>query len=91
VAAALARGAELAGSWCSRRCCQRLLADEMVVKGRKPHRRACLCCAEGGALPFSLRRANGDTLLEDTWTLDDDDEAPPATAAATAEVCTRLA
>lgn len=67
----------------------------MVVKGRKPHRRACLCCAEGGALPFSLRRANGDTL-EDTWNAldDEDDEAPlaaPAAPAATAEVCTRLA
>ena len=50
----------------------------MVVKGRTPHRRACLCCAEAGALPFSLRRANGDAALEDTWSglIDDDDDAP---------------
>lgn len=41
--------------------------ESMVVKGRTPHRRACLCCAEAGALPFSLRRANGDAALDDTW------------------------
>ena len=48
----------------------------MVVKGRAPHRRACLCCAEAGALPFSLRRANGDAALDDTWSGLNDDAAP---------------
>ena len=66
----------------------------MVVKGRTPHRRACLCCAEAGALPFSLRRANGDAALEDTWSgLNDDDDAPTRVtppAESVAEVRARL-
>ena len=51
------------------------------MKGRTPHRRACLCCAEAGALPFSLRRANGDAALDDTWSGlagDDGDGVPSA-------------
>jgi len=64
----------------------------MVVKGRRKHRPLCLCCAEGGAPPFSLRRANGDTA-EDSWLGDDDDDAPLAPLATpvdTAEVCARV-
>jgi hypothetical protein len=46
----------------------------MVVKSRlrKPHRPLCLCCAETGALPFSLRRATGD--VDHTWDGADDDD-----------------
>jgi hypothetical protein len=58
-------------------------APYMVVKGRsRRHRPLCLCCAESGAMPFSLRRAVGDAGADDTWTgLDDDEDADAAVRA----------
>ena len=59
------------------------LLRAMVVKGRarKPHRPLCLCCAEAGAMPFSLRRAAGDgASVDDTWAPDRDDDDDEADA-----------
>jgi hypothetical protein len=45
----------------------------MVVKSRaRRHRPLCLCCAEGGRMPFSLRRAVGDA--DDSWAADDEED-----------------
>ena len=64
------------------RCTRRahgIATQLMVAKGRARHRPLCLCCAEGGALPFSLRRAAGDAAADDIWSgLDETDDMAEA-------------
>lgn len=66
------------------------LVGTMVVKTRRrQHRPLCLCCAEAGAMPFSLRRAVGS--VDDAWMgLDDDVEEREPVVSARAYVVVHL-